>query len=70
MKRWKQIQRYWFIEPAIWLLRSFFHPAGFMVDIETRSFPERMQKIARLLVPIFVFSFPLALVPERPGSRR
>jgi len=62
MKRWKQIQRYWFIEPAIWLLRSFFQPAGFMVDVETRSLPERMQKIVRLLVPIFVFSFPLAIV--------
>ncbi len=61
MKRWKQIQRYWFNEPAIWLLRSFFQPAGFIKDIETRSLPERMLKIVRLLVPIFVFSFPLAI---------
>ncbi len=61
MKRWKHMRQYWFNEPAIWLLRSFFQPAGFMKDIETRSFPERMQKIARLLLPIFVFSFPLAI---------
>jgi AAA ATPase domain len=61
MGRWKQMQRYFFIEPAIWLLRSFFQPAGFMQDIETRSLPERMLKIVRLLVPLFVFSFPLAL---------
>ena len=55
------MQRYFFSEPATWLLRSFFQPAGFMKDIETRSLPERMLKMARLLVPLFIFSFPLAL---------
>ncbi|HEV2661723.1 MAG TPA: hypothetical protein VGU68_14035, partial [Ktedonobacteraceae bacterium] len=61
MQRWKPMQRYLFIEPATWLLRCFFQPAGFMQDIETRSLPERMLKIVQLLVPLFVFSFPLAL---------
>src|SRR6266516_4279941 len=61
MRRWKQVQMYWFNEPAIWLLRSFFQPAGFMKDIETRNLPERMLRMVRLLLPFFVFSFPLAI---------
>ncbi len=61
MRRWKQVQMYWFNEPAIWLLRSFFQPAGFMKDIETRNLPERMLRMVRLLLPLFVFSFPLAI---------
>ncbi len=61
MKRWRQIRYAWFDEPTIWLLRSFFQPAGFKNDFETRKLSRRVSLMARLLLPMFVFSFPLAL---------
>jgi hypothetical protein len=61
MTHWRQILYTWFDEPTIWLLRSFFQPAGFKNDFETRKLSRRVSLMKRLLLPMFVFSFPFAL---------
>lgn len=60
MGRWRR--SFWFDEPTIWLLRSFFQPDGFKNDFEVRKLPERFFLMLRLLLPMFVFAFPLALL--------
>ena len=60
MGRWRR--SFWFDEPTIWLLRSFFQPDGFKNDFEARKLPERFFLMVRLLLPMFVFAFPLALL--------
>ncbi len=62
MKRWREIRYAWFDEPTTWLLRSFFQPAGFKNDFGTRKLSRRLSLMARLLLPMFVFSFPLSLL--------
>jgi uncharacterized protein len=61
MTRWRQIRSFWFDEPTIWLLRSFFQPTGFKNDFDTRKLSRRFLLMTRLLLPMLVFSFPLAL---------
>ncbi len=61
MKRWRQIRYAWFDEPTTWLLRSFFQPASFKNDFEARGLLKRLSLMKRLLLPMFIFSFPLAL---------
>jgi hypothetical protein len=62
MTQWQQRRSFWFDEPTIWLLRSFFQPDGFKNDFEARKLPERFFLMLRLLLPMLVFSFPLALL--------
>jgi uncharacterized protein len=62
MGRWQHIRHIWFDEPTIWLLRSFFQPTGFKQDFETKDLPRRLWVMVRLLFPMLVFSFPLALL--------
>ncbi|MBV9713500.1 MAG: AAA family ATPase [Ktedonobacteraceae bacterium] len=61
MERWKRIRSTWFDQPTIWLLRSFFQPAGFKIDFDTHKLSTRLSVMIRLLLPMFVFAFPLAL---------
>lgn len=62
MRRWQEIRSFWFDEPTIWLLRSFFQPDGFKNEFEARVLPERLVLMSRLLLPMLVFSFPLAFL--------
>ncbi len=51
----------WFVEPTIWLLRCFFQPASFQRDVERETIAGRLRLTLRLMIPLFLFIYPLAL---------
>src|SRR6266568_2206242 len=56
-KRWL----YWFQEPIIWLLHCFFQPASFHKDFEMKSLVDRLKIMLRLMLPIFLCTYPFVL---------
>ena len=51
-------------EPFTWLFYCFFQPARFKRELEVQSFWRRIGLMLRLALPIFLVSYPLALVVQ------
>lgn len=59
------IRRTWhyiFTEPFTWLFYSFFQPARFKREHETKGLVKRMVSMLRLALPMFLCTYPLALL--------
>src|SRR6266700_1003952 len=61
----RYLQRAWhyvFIEPCTWLFYSFFQPSRFKREYESRCLLHRTIAMLRLGLPMFLLSYPLALL--------
>jgi hypothetical protein len=59
------IQRTWhyiFMEPFTWLFYAFFQPARFKREYESKGIVNRMVSMLRLIFPMFLCTYPLALL--------
>src|SRR3989442_1218038 len=54
---------YWLAEPFTWLFYAFFQPQRFSREFETQypRFRQRVVPMLRLIVPVFLAGYPLAL---------
>lgn len=62
MEALKQARQYFVSEPLRWLLHSFFQPARFQKDFAQIPLARRMRMMLRLFLPIFLCTYPLALL--------
>ncbi len=67
MKPLKRTWQYVLVEPCTWLFYCFFQPARFRRECESRGFLSRMVSMFRLALPMFLSSYPLALVVQIIG---
>src|SRR5579864_1006873 len=51
-------------QPSSWLFYCFFQPARFKREFEAQSFSKRIGPMLRLTLPIFLISYPLALLVQ------
>ncbi len=56
------VWNYLFGEPFRWLLYYFFQPDRFKREIEIKDFSIRIRFLMRLIIPMFLVSYPVALV--------
>ncbi len=64
MKTVRLAWHYVLAEPFTWLFYCFFQPARFRREFEVQSFWKRIGLMLRLALPIFLVSYPLALVVQ------
>ena len=64
IKTGQQAWHYALAEPFTWLFYCFFQPARFKREFEVQSFWKRIGLMLRLALPIFLVSYPLALVVQ------
>lgn len=57
-----------FAEPFMWLFYCFFQPARFKRECEITGFAKRMRAMLRLALPVFLCSYPLALLVHLLGE--
>ncbi len=62
MEHVKCIWCYLVAEPFTWIFYCLFQPGRFKRDFEVEGFFERVIPMGRLLLPLFLLSYPLALV--------
>src|SRR5437762_1149938 len=61
------IQRAWryvMTEPFTWLFYAFFQPVRFKREYESKGIIHRMSAMLRLVLPIFLCTYPLALLVD------
>ncbi len=63
-KTGQQAWYYLLAEPFTWLFYCFFQPARFRREFEAQSLWKRIGLMLRLVLPIFLISYPLALVVQ------
>ncbi len=68
-KTGRQAWHYVLAEPFIWLFYCFFQPGRFKREFEVQSLWRRIGLMIRLALPIFLVSYPLALVVQALASR-
>jgi hypothetical protein len=64
MTRIKQLWYYLLIEPLIWIRYAFFQPITFKRDFEKPRFRERIRPMLRLIAPMLLVAYPIALLLE------
>src|SRR5712692_6909567 len=64
IKTGQQAWHYVLAEPFTWLFYCFFQPARFKREFEVQSLWRRIGLMLRLALPIFLVSYPLALVVQ------
>src|SRR6266849_1577908 len=64
MKTGQQAWYYLLADPFTWLFYCFFQPALFKREFEAQSLSKRIGPMLRLALPIFLISYPLALVVQ------
>ncbi len=67
----RYLQRAWhyvLIEPYVWLFYSFFQPSRFKREYESKGLLHRMITMLRLALPMFLLSYPLALLVYAIGE--
>src|SRR5690348_5065776 len=52
------------VEPFIWLFYCFFQPIRFNKEFERENFLERVAAMLRLILPLFLISYPFAIVVQ------
>src|SRR5438874_894128 len=58
----KSVVHFWLIEPFCWLFYCFFQPTRFVREYEQQSISQRVIPMLRLIFPLFLFSYLLALI--------
>jgi AAA domain len=58
----KRALRYFLSEPFTWIIYCYFQPLKFKAKVEAESFRQRTVIMARLLLPMFLLTYPLALL--------
>lgn len=59
------LQRMWhylLAEPFTWIFYCFFQPLRFALEYGQEKFPRRLNRMLRLLLPMFLLAYPLALL--------
>src|SRR5216684_9054850 len=64
MKTGRLVWHYVLAEPFSWLFYCFFQPTRFKREFEAQSLWKRIGPMLRLALPIFLVSYPLALVVQ------
>src|SRR5216684_8162622 len=64
MKTGRLVWHYVLAEPFTWLFYCFFQPTRFKREFEVQSLWKRVVPMLRLALPIFLVSYPLALVVQ------
>ena len=62
MEHLERAWHYLVAEPFTWVFYCFFQPGRFRRDFEVEGFFERVTPMLRLLLPMFLISYPIALV--------
>ncbi|HYU77085.1 MAG TPA: hypothetical protein VEL31_30820, partial [Ktedonobacteraceae bacterium] len=60
----QHIWRYLVAEPYTWLFFCFFQPARFRTEYEQQGFLKRTVLILRLVLPLYLLSYPLAIAVQ------
>src|SRR5437763_3019963 len=68
MNYMKRAWRYILMEPCSWLFYCFFQPARFKRECESKEFLKRMISMLRLALPMFLCSYPLAIILQILGG--
>src|SRR5207248_8298851 len=68
MKHMRRVWRYVLAEPFMWLFYCFFQPGRFKRECESKDFLKRMISMLRLALPMFLYTYPLALGVQLLGG--